>query len=113
MPEQLVFGETKELFITQPGSSVATSLCEAESVQKKVGLLTVSGKQFKMDEIPLKTVRPLIFKTVSLTENLDLSSGTEQSKQAKIDGYLKDYIEKLIETELPKKLTGKSLKLDF
>ena len=55
-PEKRFFSEDKELFITQPGSSVATSLCEAEAVEKKVGILTIHGKQFKMDEFPLKTV---------------------------------------------------------
>ncbi len=49
-PEVVSKGD-KRFFITQPGSSVATSLSEGESVQKKVGLLTVSGKDFKIEPV--------------------------------------------------------------
>ncbi len=41
----------QRFFIVQPGSSVATSLCEGEAKQKMVGLLTVKGKDFKVDPV--------------------------------------------------------------
>ena len=51
-----VWNSTQNFYVSQPGSSVATSLCEGETVKKHVGLLLVKGKQFKMKQIPLKTV---------------------------------------------------------
>lgn len=42
-PEVLNAGN---VFITQPGSSVATSLAEGEAIAKNVGLLMVSGKKY-------------------------------------------------------------------
>ena len=76
----------------------ATSLCEAEAKEKFVGVLSVKGKQFMMEEFKLKTVRPMIFKTISLIEDgPDLSKAKdEKTIQAKVDKFLKDYIEKLL-----------------
>jgi double-strand break repair protein MRE11 len=54
------------LFSSFLGSSVATSLSEAESVKKQVGILYVKGTKFHVRPIPLKTVRPFVFGTVDL-----------------------------------------------
>ena len=64
-----------KFYIMQPGSSVATSLCEGESVQKKVCILSIKGRHFKVKPIPLTQVRPFVCKEVALDdygENLDL-----------------------------------------
>jgi double-strand break repair protein MRE11 len=53
-------------YITQPGSSVATSLAEGEALTKKVGLLQVSGRDFSILPVELRTVRPFIFKHMIL-----------------------------------------------
>ncbi|EQC27523.1 hypothetical protein SDRG_14723 [Saprolegnia diclina VS20] len=45
-------------FITQPGSSVATSLIEGEAKPKQVGILEIRGSDFRLRAEPLKTVRP-------------------------------------------------------
>ena len=112
-PEYREFSDDHRFFISQPGSSVATSLCEAEAGEKSVGLLQVRGKDFKMDSIPLETVRPMIFKNVSLNEASpdftppDVSKcKTDKEVQAKVEESLKKYVENLLKTELPKKLTG-------
>lgn len=108
-PEESYHGEDKSIFISQPGSSVATSLCEGEAMDKKVGILSIHGKNFKMDEIPLKTVRPMIFKTINLTEENppDLKKAkNEKELQLKMEKFLVNYIENLLKKELPKKLTG-------
>ena len=57
-----------EFRITQPGSSVATSLAPGEAVPKHVGLLKVVGREFCIEKLPLKTVRPFVFDTLSLEE---------------------------------------------
>lgn len=61
----------RNYMITQPGSSVATSLCEGESYAKHIGLLTVFENQFKIEPIKLKTVRPFIFKSINLIDYED------------------------------------------
>lgn len=58
--------------ITQPGSSVATSLCPGEAVPKHVGMLKIYKKQFTIDHLPLRTTRPLVFDTLSLEEFSDI-----------------------------------------
>eukprot|EP00554_Chaetoceros_debilis_P011983 CAMPEP_0194116684 /NCGR_PEP_ID=MMETSP0150-20130528/28215_1 /TAXON_ID=122233 /ORGANISM="Chaetoceros debilis, Strain MM31A-1" /LENGTH=817 /DNA_ID=CAMNT_0038807463 /DNA_START=62 /DNA_END=2515 /DNA_ORIENTATION=+ len=60
--------------ITQPGSSVATSLTEGESMRKHVGILDVRGNQFRMVAVPLMNVRSFAVGTLTLSEhthNLD------------------------------------------
>lgn len=43
-------------------------MCEGEAGDKYVGLLTISGKHFKMEPLKLKTVRQMHFETVKLSE---------------------------------------------
>jgi double-strand break repair protein MRE11 len=58
--------------ITQPGSSVATSLTEGESMRKHVGILDVRGSQFRMTAVPLMQVRSFAMGQIVLSEsNLD------------------------------------------
>lgn len=54
--------------VMQPGSSVATSLNDGESVPKHVAILKVAGKKFDVEPIRLKTVRPFIMKEITLAE---------------------------------------------
>jgi double-strand break repair protein MRE11 len=73
--------EGKPYYITQPGSSVATSLAPGEALPKyvfvstlvthshrNVGILSIQGDQFQIAEIPLKTVRPFELDEVFLAE---------------------------------------------
>lgn len=53
--------------VIQPGSSVATSLCPGEAVSKHVAILSVTGREFTVEKIPLKTVRPFIMREVVLS----------------------------------------------
>ncbi|PHH61485.1 hypothetical protein CDD81_332 [Ophiocordyceps australis] len=55
--------------VMQPGSSVATSLVPGEAVQKHVAIVSISGKDFKVDKIPLKTVRPFITREIVLAQD--------------------------------------------
>ncbi|KAJ3413514.1 Double-strand break repair protein mre11a [Chytridiales sp. JEL 0842] len=71
--------ESKGFYISQPGSSVATSLSEGETKAKHVGLLEIfPGKQFHMEKIPLKTVRPFVMDDVILSEEANLRSNDEK-----------------------------------
>lgn len=60
------------VFISQPGSSVATSLIEGESIPKKVGLLQINKKSFLMTPIELKTVRPFVYGEMTIKDDLQM-----------------------------------------
>ncbi|CEP61800.1 MRX complex nuclease subunit LALA0_S04e01002g [Lachancea lanzarotensis] len=63
----LVHNPSKGFDVLQPGSSVATSLCDAESKEKQVFILEIeTGKQPNLKGIPLKTARRFIMRDVSL-----------------------------------------------
>ena len=55
--------------VIQPGSSVATSLMPGEAVPKHVAILSVTGRDFKVEPIRLKTVRPFVMKEIVLSED--------------------------------------------
>lgn len=67
------------------GSSIATSLAYGESIPKKVGILEIYKDQFKIQAIPLKTVRPFVFEEILLerpdSENFDLENPCEQANK--------------------------------
>uniref|UniRef100_H3CQQ5 Double-strand break repair protein n=1 Tax=Tetraodon nigroviridis TaxID=99883 RepID=H3CQQ5_TETNG len=63
--------EQQLFYVTQPGSSVATSLSPGEATKKHIGLLRVKGRQMKLDKIPLKTVRQFFIQDVVLTDYED------------------------------------------
>ncbi|KAE8991665.1 Double-strand break repair protein [Phytophthora fragariae] len=57
-----------DFFITQPGSSVATSLVEGEAKAKHIAVLEINGQRFRMDTRELHTVRPFKMGEVILGE---------------------------------------------
>lgn len=99
-PESVV---GKEYHIIQPGSSIATSLADGESIQKRVpcstvfrsfihlmilrnvAILEIQGKDFQLTPIPLRTVRPFVMEEIVLTdlegdEKIDISKPMEVTK---------------------------------
>lgn len=63
--------ETGDFYITQPGSSIATSLSQGESREKKIGILEVKGAHYRMIPVPLQTVRPFVMDDIRLADHLD------------------------------------------
>eukprot|EP00474_Spongospora_subterranea_P009905 CRZ10363.1 hypothetical protein [Spongospora subterranea] len=55
-------------WVTQPGSSAATSLCAAETVKKHVGLVEVRGNNVRLTPIPLQSPRPFIMEDIVLED---------------------------------------------
>ncbi len=55
--------------VMQPGSSVATSLVPGEAVAKQVAILSLTGKSFEVEKIPLKTVRPFVAQEITLASD--------------------------------------------
>ncbi|KAH9171107.1 Metallo-dependent phosphatase-like protein [Lactarius sanguifluus] len=86
----------KKYFISQPGSSVATSLAEGEAVDKHVALLKIHGKEFEMTPIPLRTVRPFVMDEVLLTEVAE-EEGFDVTDQMEVTKYLKLRVAELID----------------
>ena len=55
--------------ITQPGSSVATSLVAGEAVTKKIGIMDVRGKNFRLHTVPLTQIRSFVTNEVVLSQH--------------------------------------------
>ncbi len=89
------YNELQKFFVTQPGSSVITSLSESELGQKHVAILKVNKKNFKLDPIPLRSVRQFMMDTVVLKDtNLN---ETDKNIELKIEQLLIKKVDKLIE----------------
>ncbi|XP_047450847.1 double-strand break repair protein MRE11 [Mugil cephalus] len=64
--------EQQLFYVTQPGSSVATSLSPGEATKKHIGLLRVKGRKMNLQKIPLKTVRQFFIQDVVLGDYEDM-----------------------------------------
>jgi double-strand break repair protein MRE11 len=88
--------------IFQPGSTVATSLVEGESSThpKGMGFLEIrSTKEFRMKSIPLKQVRPFVFREVSLSEYpATVIQPADINIEEKIRGLLSKVVDEMIAT---------------
>lgn len=79
--------------IIQPGSSVATSLCDGESRPKHVGILEIKDENWRITPIPLTTVRPFIMKDVVLaTEEGNFDIKDEKA----VTDFLAEKVEEII-----------------
>ena len=66
-----VHSEENGFHIYQPGSSVATSLIQAESSPKHVGLCEINQDKFRIIPIKLETQRPFIYEQFELKQYAD------------------------------------------
>ncbi|CAX40671.1 manganese-dependent, structurally specific endonuclease/3'-5' exonuclease, putative [Candida dubliniensis CD36] len=79
--------------VLQAGSSVATSLAEGEVADKKVFILNIRGKDYSIEPVELKTVRPFVLREIVLSKT-DLIPGA--ASKADVIAYLTDEVEKAI-----------------
>lgn len=93
LPEQ---NEKKRFYVSQPGSSVATSLSEGEAIDKHVGLLLIHGDKFRMEPIKLKSVRPFIFDSVHLSEVEEERGFNEGNTVEKVQEYVAEKIDEMM-----------------
>ncbi|XP_016964652.1 double-strand break repair protein MRE11 [Drosophila biarmipes] len=87
----------KRFYVSQPGSSVPTSLSEGEAKKKHVGLLEIYKGKFKLKALPLQTVRPFVYESVvlpDLAEELGLNEGDASNKVFK---FARDRVEAMLE----------------
>jgi double-strand break repair protein MRE11 len=85
-----------DFYITQPGSSVATSLIEGEAKQKHIGLLEVQGHQFRMQAIELKSVRPFCIEEIILSE-IETLNPNDPNVSEEITKVLSDKVEEMLQ----------------
>ncbi|XP_048498670.2 double-strand break repair protein MRE11 isoform X2 [Beta vulgaris subsp. vulgaris] len=80
--------------ITQPGSSVATSLIDGEAKPKHVLLLEIKGNQYRPTKIPLQSVRPFEYAEVALKDLPDIDQSDQNSILEHLDEVVRNLIEK-------------------
>ncbi|KXJ68122.1 hypothetical protein RP20_CCG005594 [Aedes albopictus] len=95
----------KKFFVTQPGSTVATSLAEGEALDKCCGILSIHKSLFRLDPIRLQTVRPFIFESINMAEYFDELGLDEGDVQQKMQTFAAEKIEDMIK-RAEEKLTG-------
>jgi len=88
------FNDLQSFYVTQPGSSVATSLSESEIATKHVGILKIYKSNFKLNPIPLRTVRSFAMSTLILKEHN--IAQTDKNIELKIERILIEKIDKMI-----------------
>ena len=84
---------SQETYISQPGSTIATSLSDGEAAMKHVGILRINQKNFQMEKVELSTVRPFIIRDIVLEdEGLD----PERAKEEDVRKLLTEQAEEMI-----------------
>ena len=85
--------------VMQPGSSIATSLMPGEAKTKHVAVLSITGKDYKVEPIRLKTVRPFIWKDIVLQENEDFKKHIKKlgSNRTHVTQWLMGRVDEMIE----------------
>lgn len=91
-PQESVVGTFR---ISQPGSSVATSLVAGEAVQKQVGILDIRGQAFRLRPIPLTQVRTFVIGEISLQQHRSLDPDDPKVEQ-KVKQILKEEVDLLM-----------------
>jgi double-strand break repair protein MRE11 len=83
--------------VMQPGSSVATSLIPGEAVQKHVAVLSVNNKTFRVDKIPLKSVRPFVTREITLAQDKRFRGlDTKKDNRQEVTKRLIEVVEEMI-----------------
>ena len=85
----------QNFFITQPGSSIATSLSEGETRKKHIGLLHIRGKQLRLKKIPLETVRPFCMEDIVLSSTKINPDDPDCAN--KVEAYCMEKVDAMIE----------------
>ncbi|XP_068786561.1 double-strand break repair protein MRE11 isoform X3 [Struthio camelus] len=89
--------EQQRFYVSQPGSSVVTSLSPGEAVKKHVGLLHVKGKKMKMQKIPLKTVRSFYMEDIVLGDHPDLFNPDNPKVTQAIQAFCMEKVEMMLD----------------
>lgn len=102
--------------ISQPGSSVATSLIDGEAKPKHVLLMEIKGSQYRPTKIPLKSVRPFEYAEVVLKDEADVDPNDQASVLEHLDKVVRSLIERNSRTTVSRpelKLPLIRIKVDY
>lgn len=89
--------EQQLFYVTQPGSSVATSLSPGEATKKHIGLLRVNGRKMNLQKLPLKTVRQFFIQDVVLADYQDLFSPDTPHVTKKVENFCYAKVNEMLE----------------
>ncbi|XP_028817457.1 double-strand break repair protein MRE11 isoform X2 [Denticeps clupeoides] len=89
--------EQQLFYITQPGSTVVTSLSPGEAIKKHIGLLRVKGRKMQLQKIPLQSVRPLYIEDICLSELSHLFTPDQPMVNQKIQAYCQEKVEEMLD----------------
>ncbi|XP_022534927.1 double-strand break repair protein MRE11 isoform X1 [Astyanax mexicanus] len=89
--------EQQLFYVTQPGSSVVTSLSPGEAVKKHIGLLRVKGRKMNLQKIPLQTVRQFLIEDVTLADYSELFSPEQPNVTQKVQAFCQQKVEEMLE----------------
>ncbi|XP_055471619.1 double-strand break repair protein MRE11 isoform X1 [Psammomys obesus] len=89
--------EQQLFYVSQPGSSVVTSLSPGETVKKHVGLLHIKGRKMKMQKLPLRTVRQFFMEDVVLANHPSLFNPDNPKVTQAIQSFCLEKIEEMLE----------------
>lgn len=84
--------------VMQPGSSIATSLAVGEAVPKHVAVLSITGRDFAVEPIRLKTVRPFVMREIVLSEEKGLKALAKRANnRTELTQFLTKIVDDMIE----------------
>lgn len=84
--------------VIQPGSSVATSLVAGEAVPKHVAIVSITGRDFHVEPIRLRTVRPFVIKEMALSDDkVAKKLAKKEENRTAITQRLMEIVEELIQ----------------
>ncbi|XP_044524935.1 double-strand break repair protein MRE11 [Gracilinanus agilis] len=89
--------EQQLFYVSQPGSSVVTSLSPGEAVKKHVGLLRIKGRKMNMQKIPLKTVRQFFIEDIVLADHPNIFNPNSLKVTQAIQNFCLEKVEEMLE----------------
>ncbi|NWU83048.1 MRE11 protein, partial [Onychorhynchus coronatus] len=93
-----VQNEQQRFYVSQPGSSVVTSLSPGEAVKKHIGLLHVKGKNMKMQKIALETVRTFHIEDIVLADHPDLFNPDNPNVTQAMEAFCVEKVELMLDS---------------
>ncbi|XP_068936155.1 double-strand break repair protein MRE11 isoform X2 [Petaurus breviceps papuanus] len=89
--------EQQLFYVSQPGSSVVTSLSPGEAVKKHVGLLRIKGRKMNMQKIPLRTVRQFFIEDIVLADHPNIFNPNSLKVTQAIQNFCLEKVEEMLE----------------
>ncbi|XP_067424221.1 double-strand break repair protein MRE11 isoform X3 [Emydura macquarii macquarii] len=89
--------EQQLFYVSQPGSSVITSLSPGEAIKKHIGLLHIKGKKMNMEKIPLETVRCFYIEDIVLADHPDIFNPDNPKVTQAVQAFCMEKVETVLD----------------